>query len=55
MVTKDSELITVFYGSDSDPSKVEELMESIEEKYSELDVQYYDGGQPLYYFLVSVE
>lgn len=55
MVTEDSELITVFYGSDSDPSKVEELMESVEEKYSELDVQYYDGGQPLYYFLVSVE
>jgi DAK2 domain fusion protein YloV len=55
MVAKDSELITVFYGSDCDPSKVEELMESIEEKYSELDVQYYDGGQPLYYFLVSVE
>jgi DAK2 domain fusion protein YloV len=55
MVTEESELITVFYGSDSDPSKVEELMESIEEKYSEMDVQYYDGGQPLYYFLVSVE
>lgn len=55
MVTEDSELITVFYGSDSDPSMVEELMESIEEKYSELDVQYYDGGQPLYYFLISVE
>ncbi|MBP1744811.1 MAG: dihydroxyacetone kinase [Firmicutes bacterium] len=55
MVTEESELITVFYGSDCDPSKVEELMESIEEKYSELDVQYYDGGQPLYYFLVSVE
>ncbi|HEY5576289.1 MAG TPA: DAK2 domain-containing protein, partial [Clostridiaceae bacterium] len=55
MVTEDSELITVFYGSDTDLLKVEELMESIEEKYSELDVQYYDGGQPLYYFLMSVE
>jgi len=55
MVTEDSELITVFYGSDTDLLKVEELMESIEEKYSGLDVQYYDGGQPLYYFLMSVE
>lgn len=55
MVTEESELITVFYGSDCDPSKVEELMESVEEKYSEMDVQYYDGGQPLYYFLMSVE
>jgi len=55
MVTEGSELITVFYGSDTDLLKVEELMESIEEKYSELDVQYYDGGQPIYYFLISVE
>jgi hypothetical protein len=55
MVTDESELITVFYGSDSEPEKVEELMEAMEEKYSELDVQYYDGGQPLYYFLISVE
>jgi uncharacterized protein len=55
MVAEDSELITVFYGSDTDLLKVEELMGSIEEKYSELDVQYYDGGQPLYYFLMSVE
>lgn len=55
MVTEESELITVFYGSDCDPSKVEKLMESVEEKYSEMDVQYYDGGQPLYYFLMSVE
>ncbi len=55
MVTEESELITVFYGSDTDLLKVEELMESIEETYSELDVQYYDGGQPLYYFLMSVE
>lgn len=55
MVTDESELITVFYGSDCEPGKVEELMEAMEEKYSELDVQYYDGGQPLYYFLISVE
>lgn len=55
MVTDESELITVFYGSDSEPEKVEELMEAMEDKYSELDVQYYDGGQPLYYFLISVE
>jgi len=55
MVAEDSELITVFYGSDTELLKVEELMESIEGKYSELDVQYYDGGQPLYYFLMSVE
>jgi len=55
MVTDDSELITVFYGSDCDGDKVEELMESMETKYSNLDVQYYEGGQPLYYFLISVE
>jgi len=55
MVTDENELVTIFYGSDCDASKVEEFVDLIEEKYSDIDVQCYDGGQPLYYFLISVE
>lgn len=55
MVDNTSELITVFYGNDCTINKVEELMDRAEKKYPDLDVQYYDGGQPLYYFLISVE
>lgn len=55
MVNDNSELITLFYGSDCDTEKVDEFVSSLEEKYSSLDIQCYDGGQPLYYFLISVE
>lgn len=55
IVKEDSELITIFYGSDCDGTKVNELLAVIKEKYSDIDVQCYNGQQPLYYFIVSVE
>ncbi|WML35130.1 DAK2 domain-containing protein [Clostridium sp. OS1-26] len=55
MVDDDSELITVFYGQDCEEEKVKEFIENIQEKYENADVQYYNGHQPLYYFIVSVE
>lgn len=55
VVDEDSELITVFYGNECDEQSVNELIEKLEEKYPALDVQSYNGQQPLYYFIVSVE
>lgn len=55
MVTEDSELITIFYGEDCEEEKVEELVADLEEKYPHMDVQYFEGKQPLYYFITSVE
>ncbi|WP_142414452.1 DAK2 domain-containing protein [Hathewaya massiliensis] len=55
MVDEDSELITIYYGEDCDKEKVEELIEILEDKFENLDVQCYEGKQPLYYFIVSVE
>jgi uncharacterized protein len=55
MVTEDSELITVFYGEDCEEERVEELVASLEEKYPDMDIQYFNGKQPLYYFITSVE
>lgn len=55
MVTDDSELITLFYGKETSESKVKDLVEKLEKKYPEIDVQSYSGQQPLYYFLLSVE
>ncbi|NLM34430.1 MAG: DAK2 domain-containing protein [Clostridiales bacterium] len=54
-VKDDSELITILYGKDCDEDKVNEFIEKIEDKYSDLDVQAYNGSQPLYYFIISVE
>lgn len=55
MVNGDSELITIYYGEDCEETKVKELVEKLEEKYEDLDIQCYEGKQPLYYFIVSVE
>lgn len=55
LVDEDSELITIFYGKDCEEEKVDALIEKLEEKYEDLDVQCYKGEQPLYYFIMSVE
>lgn len=55
MVDDESELITIFYGADITDDEAEEFAKSMEAKYDDLDVQCYRGGQPLYYFLMSVE
>jgi len=55
MCNEDSELITIFYGEGADETQVKLLVEALEEKYPDKDIQSYNGKQPLYYFIVSVE
>ncbi|GKU24796.1 DAK2 domain-containing protein [Clostridium folliculivorans] len=55
MVDEDSELITLFYGKECDENEVKQFVSRLEKKYSDIDVQCYNGEQPLYYFLISVE
>ena len=55
VINDGSGLITLFYGVDCDEEKVTEFVQTLEEKYPELDVQSYNGKQPLYYFIASVE
>lgn len=55
MIDDDSELITVFYGADVDKDEVDAFISKLEEKYEDFDIQCYEGNQPLYYFLMSVE
>lgn len=55
MVDEDSELISIYYGSDFDEEQAEELAAQIEELYPDCDVEVNDGGQPIYYCVVSVE
>ena len=55
IITDDSELITIFYGEDCILSEVEKLISKLEHKYPDLDIQQYNGKQPLYYFIASVE
>lgn len=55
MVDEDSELITVFYGEDVEEDKVDKFKKDMENKYKDIDVHFYQGKQPLYYFIISVE
>lgn len=55
MIDEDSELITLFYGKDVSEEEVNDFVSKLEDKYEDLDIQCYEGNQPLYYFLMSVE
>ena len=55
MVTEDDSLITVYFGADTKKEDAEALGEEIAEMYPDCDVEVHCGGQPLYYYLLSVE
>ena len=55
MVDEDSAIVSVFYGADVSESEAQELADAVEEKYPDLEVELQAGGQPVYYYVVSVE
>ncbi len=56
LVKSDSEFITLIYGSDVSEEDAESLRARVEEKFGQkLDVNVICGGQPVYYYIISVE
>ena len=55
IITDEDELITVYYGADVSEEDAKSIAEEIESQYEDCDVEYHNGGQPLYYYLISVE
>lgn len=55
LVDENSVNITLFYGEDINEEDAEKLKISLEEKYTECEVTVIYGGQPVYYYIVSVE
>lgn len=55
MLDEDSEVVTILVGADGDSATAEEIKAAILDVDDELDVQIYDGGQPVYPYLISVE
>ncbi len=55
MVDEDTEIISIYYGSDVTEEDAEQLCERLEELYPDFDVEINQGGQPIYYYVVSVE
>jgi len=55
MVDDDNSIISLFFGQDVAEDEVSELVEFIEAQYPHMDVEVYPGGQPLYYYIISLE
>ncbi|MCR4589809.1 MAG: DAK2 domain-containing protein [Lachnospiraceae bacterium] len=55
MVDDDSELITLYYGEDIKEDEAEKLKRELESAYPEVAVEAEYGGQPVYYYILSVE
>ena len=55
MVDDASELISVYYGSDVKEEEVTKLQDKIVDAFPDCDVEFQNGGQPIYYYIVSVE
>jgi len=49
------EIITVYYGESISPEEAEQLADQIEKQFPEQEVEVVDGGQPHYYYILSVE
>ena len=55
MMFDEAELISIYYGSDITDEDAEKLREQVEKKYASCDIELQYGGQPIYYYIVSVE
>ena len=55
LVTNDTMNITLFYGDSVTQEQAEQFLSTLEVKYANCDVSMIEGGQPVYYYLISVE
>ena len=55
MVDEDSAIVSIYYGTDATEEAAEEIGAVIEEKYPDVEVEINAGGQPIYYYVISVE
>lgn len=55
MVDDDTELISIYYGEDMNEDEADTLRDKIEAQYPDCDVELNQGGQPIYYYIISVE
>ncbi|MBD8916370.1 MAG: DAK2 domain-containing protein [Pseudobutyrivibrio sp.] len=55
MVDDDSAIVSIYYGADITEADAEALASAVEEKFSDLEVELQMGGQPVYYYIASVE
>ncbi len=55
LINESSGLVTIYYGQEIDEASAQALATYIQDKYEECEVEMHYGGQPLYYYILSVE
>ena len=55
MIDDESAIVSIYYGSDASEEDASEIASIITEKYPDLEVEINNGGQPIYYYIISVE
>ncbi len=55
LMDEDSELVSLYYGQDTTEEDANALADRVMEEYPDVDVEVHPGGQPIYYYVLSVE
>ena len=55
MIDEDSAILSIYYGEDMNEDSANEIAEKVEEEYPDVEVEVHFGGQPIYYYVISVE
>ena len=55
MIDEDSAIVSIYFGEEADEEAANALADAITEKHSDLEVEVNNGGQPVYYYMISVE
>lgn len=55
MMDNESEVISIYFGEEVDEEIANDFAKSVEEKYPDISVEIHPGGQPIYYYIISVE
>ena len=55
MADEDSELLSIYYGSDVEEEKANALVDAVQAAYPDFEVEAHAGGQPIYYYILSLE
>ena len=55
MIDDETAVVTIYYGEETDEKTAQGLADKISDKYKDIDVSVVNGGQPVYYYMISVE
>ena len=55
MMTEDAAIVSIYFGQEATEEAASKIGAAIEEKYPDVEVEINDGGQPIYYYVISVE